>query len=84
LKRTKAYQIEFNLEELHQESKKLEDMVIYIKATKSDLSEKLERIEERIIRYQRYIEETQNQGIMKFPQTDVYILTHNRITLLEN
>lgn len=59
-------------------------MVIYIKATKSDLSEKLERIEERIIRYQRYIEETQNQGIMKFPQTDVYILTHNRITLLEN
>ena len=71
LRRTEPYQIVFGLEKLHEEANKLEIAVEYVSQVKEDLEEELEMLEEELSRCQKYMEETENIGIIKYDPSDV-------------
>lgn len=71
LKRTEPYQIVFGLEKLHEEANKLDIAVNYVSQVKEDLEEEISILEEELDRCQRYMEETENFGIIKYDPSDV-------------
>ena len=71
LKRTEPHQIVFELEKLHGEAKSLDIAVQYVTQVKKNYEEELQILEEELNRCQKYMEETENIGIMKYNHADV-------------
>ena len=71
IEKTEPYQIVYEIERLHEDGKRQEIALSYVKESGNKLKQLIQGMEAEQSEYRKFIEETENIGIVKFEPNEV-------------